>query len=156
MSKQDAKDILNTWEVTMKRRRGQIVTMLWRAVGSPAPQNTANPFTDVLEGKYYYDAVLWAVENRVTTGTAATRFSPNETCTRAQIVTFLWRYLGAPEAQEQASSFTDLKETEYYYPAVLWAVENGVTDGVGGGKSAPDHKCGQSVTFLYRSRSWLG
>ena len=96
MSKQDRKDILNTGEVTMKRRRGQIVTMPWRAVGSPAPQNTANPFTDVLEGKYYYDAVLWAVENRVTTGTAATRFSPNETCTHTQIVTFcggIWERL---------------------------------------------------------------
>lgn len=138
--------------------RGQIVTLLWRAVGSPAPKNTVNPFTDVPDGQYYYDAVLWAVENGITTGTAATRFSPNAICTRAQIVTFLWRYLGEPQAQVQTASFTDLKETEYYYPAVLWAVENGVTDGVAAGRFAPEHMCtrGQSVTFLYRSRSWLG
>lgn len=89
--------------------RGQIVTLLWRAVGSPAPKDTVNPFTDVPDGQYYYDAVLWAAENGITTGTATTRFSPNATCTRAQIVTFLWRYLGEPEAQEQTSPFTDLK-----------------------------------------------
>lgn len=130
--------------------RAQTVTFLWRAAGMPQAANRVNPFTDVSESDYYYEAVLWAVENGITGGTTATTFSPNATCTRAQVVTFLWRY-----SKEDASilpMFTDVAEGDYYYGAVAWAVENGVTTGVTDTTFAPGNPCtrGQIVTFLYR------
>ena len=130
--------------------RGQVVTFLWRAAGSPEPSKTDNPFKDVKEGAFYYKAVLWAVENGITNGTGATTFSPNETCTRAQIVTFLWRYKGSPEPKNNVSPFTDV--TGGYYKAVLWAVENKVTNGTSADKFDPSDTCtrAQIVTFLYR------
>ena len=132
--------------------RAQAVTFLWRAAGSPAPKSGAMPFTDVAEGAYYYDAVLWAVANGITDGVDDTHFAPNATCTRAQIVTFLWRAQGNPEAGTD-KPFTDVAEGAYYYDAVLWAVANGVTDGTGDGSTfSPGEDCtrAQIVTFLFR------
>ena len=108
--------------------RAQIVTFLWRAAGSPEPETRAMPFTDIPVGSYYYDAVLWAVENDITKGTSDTTFSPNMTCTRAQIVAFLWRSEKSPAAGT-ANPFADVKSTAYYADAVLWAVENDITKG---------------------------
>ena len=112
-----------------------------------------NPFTDVPSGAYYYDAVLWAVENGVTDGVTATLFAPDASCTRAQIVTFLWRAAGSPEPVG-TSAFTDVPASAYYAKAVAWAVENGITTGTSDTTFSPDAPCtrGQSVTFLYRAR----
>lgn len=133
--------------------RAQIVTFLWRTAGKPEPASDEHPFTDLDSSQYYYDAVLWAVEQGITTGTSDTTFSPNDTCTRAQVATFLWRAAGKPNPENPTDPFTDLDEEQYYYTAVLWAVEQGITDGVGGGKFAPDATCtrGQIVTFLHRA-----
>ena len=133
--------------------RAQVVTFLWRAAGSPEPSSGTNPFTDVKADAYYYKAVLWAVEKGITTGTSATTFSPDASCTRAQVATFLWRAQGQPKAEKAGQTFTDVPAGQYYYNAVLWAVENGVTNGMGDGKFAPDATCtrGQIVTFLYRA-----
>ncbi len=135
--------------------RGQIVTFLWRANGSPEPSATENPFADVAETDYYYDAVMWAVENGITNGVSETSFAPNAACTRGQVATFLWRASGKPSPVSKDNPFTDIMEEDYYYTAVLWAVENGITQGVGDGKFAPSDCCtrGQIVTFLYRSVS---
>ena len=154
--------------------RGQVVTFLWRAKGSPdvilsdseesqtdsgdassqAPENdTANPFTDVSATAYYYKPVLWAVQNGVTSGTSATTFSPGKPCTRGQVVTFLWRAEGEPEPAADETPFTDVQMNAYYYKAVLWAVENGVTQGTSATKFSPNATCtrAQVVTFLYRA-----
>lgn len=112
--------------------RAQIVTFLWRASGSPEPKTASNPFTDVAANAYYCKAVLWAVENGITTGTSATTFSPDAPCTRAQGVTFLWRANGS-KAASAAASFTDVASDAYYAPAVAWAAEQNVTGGVGNG-----------------------
>lgn len=132
--------------------RAQVVTFLWRAAGEPEPTGTSNPFTDVKEGAYYYKAVLWAVENKVTTGTSTTTFSPDATCTRAQIVTFLWRFEGEPASSTTTNPFTDVKAGAYYEKAVLWASETGVTAGTSATTFSPDDTCtrAQVVTFLYR------
>ena len=132
--------------------RGQVVTFLWRACGSPEPKNTSNPFTDVNSGDYYYKAVLWAKETGVTSGTSATKFSPGNGCTRAQVVTFLWRANGQPVPRTGSSPFRDVTGG-YYYQAVLWAVENGITSGTSATTFSPDRICtrGQIVTFLFRS-----
>ena len=133
--------------------RGQIVTFLWRAFGSPEPTENDNPFTDVSEDMYYYKAVLWAVEQGITTGTSATTFSPEETCTRGQVATFLWRACGKPAPQSEENPFTDVDSSTYYYEPILWAVESGVTNGTGDGEFSPEDSCtrGQIVTFLYRA-----
>ena len=133
--------------------RGQVVTFLWRAAGKPEPTNTNNPFSDVKEDAYYYNAVLWAVEKGITEGTGNGKFSPSKTCTRGQIVTFLWRYKGMPEPKSTENPFGDVKEDGFYYKAVLWAVENKITEGTGEGKFSPGKTCtrGQVVTFLYRA-----
>ena len=111
-----------------------------------------NPFVDVLPSDYCYDAVLWAVNQGVTSGVSSTMFAPNQPCTRAQIVTFLWRAAGSP-APKSASNFTDVPADAYYAKAVAWAVENGITGGTGDGKFSPDATCtrAQAVTFLYRA-----
>ena len=110
-------------------------------------------FTDVPASAYYYDAVLWAVENGVTEGTNATTFSPDMSCTRAQMVTFLWRAAGSPEPVTTTNPFTDVNSGVYYYDAVLWAVEQGITSGTSATTFAPDATCtrAQTVTFLYRA-----
>jgi len=131
--------------------RAQMVTFLWRAAGSPAPKSTVNPFTDVSASDYYYNAVLWAVENGITTGISADRFAPGATVSRAQTVTFLYRANGSPAAS--GASFSDVAADEYYANAVAWAVRSGITTGTGNGKFTPNAPCtrGQIVTFLYRS-----
>lgn len=132
--------------------RAQAVTFLWRAAGSPAAKSSAMPFADVKAGSYYYDAVLWAVEQGITKGTSDTMFSPDATCTRAQIVTFLWRANGSPVASGN-SAFTDVASDAYYAAAVTWAEKNGVTGGIGGGLFGSNNNCtrAQIVTFIYRS-----
>ena len=112
-----------------------------------------NPFVDVKEGAYYYDAVLWAVEQKITSGTSATTFSPDTSCTRAQMVTFLWRAAGSPKVENGKNPFTDVQADAYYYDAVLWAVEKGVTSGTSATTFSPDATVtrGQTVTFLYRN-----
>ena len=133
--------------------RAQIVTFLWRASGSPEPKTASNSFTDVAANAYYCKAVLWAVENGITTGTSATTFSPDAPCTRAQGVTFLWRANGS-KAASAAASFTDVASDAYYAPAVAWAAEQNVTGGVGNGLFSPDTTCtrAQIVSMLYRLR----
>ena len=133
--------------------RAQAVTFLWRAAGSPKPETRAMPFTDVPVGSYYYDAVLWAVENGITKGTSDTTFSPNMTCSRAQIVAFLWRSEKSPAAGT-ANPFTDVKSTAYYAVAVLWAVKENITEGTTNTTFSPDADCtrAQIVTFLWRCK----
>ena len=133
--------------------RAQAVTFLWRAAGSPKPETRTMPFTDVPVGSYYYDAVLWAVENGITKGTSDTTFSPNDTCTRAQIVSFLWRSEKTPVASSR-NPITDVKPGAYYLDAVLWAVESGITKGTTAMKFSPDADCtrAQIVTFLWRCK----
>ena len=131
--------------------RAQAVTFLWRAAGSPEPETRTMPFTDIPVGSYYYDAVLWAVENGITKGTSDTTFSPNMTCTRAQIVAFLWRSEKSPAAGT-ANPFADVKSTAYYADAVLWAVKENITKGTTNTTFSPNADCtrAQIVTFLYR------
>ena len=134
--------------------RAQAVTFLWRAAGSPAAKSSAMPFADVKAGSYYYDAVLWAVEQGITKGTSDTMFSPDATCTRAQIVTFLWRSQKSPAAGT-ANPFTDVKASAYYADAVLWAVKHNITVGTTFSIFSPDEECtrAQIVTFLYRAHN---
>lgn len=135
--------------------RAQIVTFLWRAYGKPEPAAAEHKFTDVEAGAYYYDAMLWAVENGITNGTNAegTRFSPNDPCTRAQAVTFQYRAAKATPVPG-SNSFTDVAAADYFANAVQWAVKNGITNGTNteGTRFSPDNVCtrGQIVTFLYR------
>ncbi len=131
--------------------RAQMVTFLWRAAGSPEPTATTTAFTDIDANEYYYKAVLWAVEKGITTGTTETTFSPNATVTRAQTVTFLYRYAGSP-AVSGSNNFTDLEAGEYYINAVQWAATNGITTGTTETTFSPANNCtrGQIVTFLYR------
>ncbi|MBR3640025.1 MAG: S-layer homology domain-containing protein, partial [Clostridia bacterium] len=133
--------------------RGQVVTFLWRAAGSPEPTGKKNPFSDVKSGDYYYKAVLWAVEKGITKGTSATKFSPNATCTRGQIVTFLYRSEGSPAPTSAANPFGDVKDGDYFKDAVLWAVGKGITLGTTAKTFSPNATCtrGQVVTFLYRN-----
>ena len=133
--------------------RAQAVTFLWRAAGSPAAKSAVMPFTDVKAGSYYYDAVLWAVEQGITKGTSDTMFSPDATCTRAQIVTFLWRSQKSPAAGT-ANPFADVKSTAYYADAVLWAVKENITKGTASTTFNPDADCtrAQIVTFLWRCK----
>ena len=133
--------------------RAQAVAFLWRAAGSPKLKTRTMPFTDVPAGSYYYDAVLWAVENGITEGTSDTTFSPNMTCTRAQIVAFLWRSEKSPAAGT-ANPFADVKSTAYYADAVLWAVKENITRGTTNTTFSPDADCTRSqiVTFLWRCK----
>ena len=133
--------------------RAQAVTFLWRTAGSPASKTSAMPFTDVPVGSYYYDAVLWAVENGITKGTSDTTFSPDDTCTRAQIVAFLWRSEKSPAAGSR-NPFADVKSTAYYADAVLWAVREDITKGTTNTTFSPDADCtrAQIVTFLWRCK----
>ena len=132
--------------------RAQAVTFLWRAAGCPTPVNSNMPFADIAEDAYYYDAVLWAVENGITTGTSANTFSPNANCVRGQIVTFLWRAQGNPDV-DGVNPFVDVASDAYYAKAVLWAVRNGVTTGTSATTFSSDMDCtrAQIVTFLFRT-----
>ncbi len=131
--------------------RGQIVTFLWRAAGSPAPKGTAKVPGDVLPGSYCYDAVAWALENGITNGLANGTFGVNNTCTRGQSVTFLYRAMGT--APTTVNGFTDVESNAFCAEAVAWAVENGVTNGTSASAFSPNAGCtrAQIVTFLYRA-----
>ena len=137
--------------------RGQIVTFLWRAFGTPDPAAQQDPFADVAANSYYSSAVLWAGSKKITLGTSADRFSPERPCTRAQIVTFLWRSVGEPKQAAPENPFADVRESDYYYQAVLWAVQSGITYGTTERTFGPDQSCtrGQTVTFLYRARDQI-
>lgn len=130
--------------------RAQMVTFLWRAAGSPEPENTVTPFADVSATAYYYDAVLWAVGEGITNGTSATTFSPDATVNRGQTVTFLWRNAGSPVAS--GSSFADVAADAYYASAVAWAAHKGITSGTSATTFSPNNACtrAQIVTFLWR------
>lgn len=131
--------------------RAQAVTFLWRAKGSPEPGSSSNPFTDVKSSAYYYKAVLWAVEQGITNGTSATTFSPEQGCTRGQVVTFLHRAAGKPAAGG-TNPFSDVPAGQYYTDAVFWAVAGNVTNGTSATTFSPNETCtrAQIVTFLYR------
>ena len=131
--------------------RAQTVTFLWRAAGCPKASTKTNPFTDVHVNDYFYEAVLWAVENGITNGTSKTTFSPNASVTRAQVATFLWRANGEPAARD--SGFADVAANAYYAKAVAWAYAEGITTGTGFGVFSPDSICtrAQIVTFLFRN-----
>ena len=136
--------------------RAQIVTFLYRAAGSPeVAENVTNPFTDVSKDSVYYNAIMWAVEKKITTGVTETTFEPNSPCTRAQIVTFLYREAGSPElAKDAANPFGDVSDSSVYYNAILWAVGKGITTGVTDTTFVPNDTCtrAQAVTFLFRAK----
>ena len=133
--------------------RAHVVTFLWRANGCPEPKLTANPFKDVPKDKYYYKAVLWAAEQGITTGYSDGTFRPNDECTRGQVVTFLWRANGSPDPTSTTNPFADVANGQYYTTAVLWAVEQGITQGRTPTTFGPNDSCtrGHVVTFLYRA-----
>ncbi len=142
-----------TFDPNGKCLRASVVTFLWRAKGCPEPTMTNNPFTDVKETDFFYKAVLWAVENGITNGTTATTFAPYAECNRAAVVTFLYRAMGEPQVGSTENPFSDVVATAWYGPAVLWAVENGITNGMGDGTFGIGTTCNraQVVTFLYRT-----
>lgn len=131
--------------------RAQTVTFLWRAAGSPLPRYRVCPFTDVQPSDYYYNAVLWAVEQGITTGLNATTFGPDVTVTRGQVATFLYRAASAAKPNT-FNPFADVKTTAYNYDAILWAYDNRITTGTSDTTFSPDAYCtrAQIVTFLYR------
>lgn len=132
--------------------RADVVTFLWRNAGKPEPTTVENPFKDIKETSYYYKAVLWAVENGITSGLTKDTFGPIKECTRGEIVTFLWRNAGKPEPTIEENPFDDVEDDTYFYKAILWAVENGITSGLTENTFAPFNSCTRSevVTFLYR------
>ena len=140
-----------TFAPKMTCDRSQAVTFMWNAAGKPEPTSTNNPFTDVKTTAWYYKAILWAVEKGITNGTTATTFSPTMKCDRSQIVTFLWKSAGKPAPKNSTNPFTDVKDTSWYYQAILWAVENKVTNGTSATTFSPTMTCDRSqiVTFLY-------
>ena len=131
--------------------RAQTVSFLWRAMGSPEPAGSSNPFKDVSSDAYYCKAVLWAAEKGIALGTSGSTFSPNATVTRGQAVTFLWRAAGKPTASG-TNPFKDVADGDYCRSAVLWAVSNGITNGTGAASFSPAAPCtrAQIITFLYR------
>lgn len=135
--------------------RAQTVTFLWRSQGSPKAAGAENPFTDVSKDAYYYDAVLWAVEQGITNGTSAATFSPDATVTRGQTAAFLWRVAKQPQVDQTANPFADVTQDAYYYNAVLWAVAKEITNGTSSTTFSPDQGCtrAQIVTFLWRTNS---
>ena len=137
---------------TMPAGNVEVKAVFEKNATPPAP--TVNPFVDVPAGSFYYDAVLWAVEKGVTTGTSATTFEPDGSCTRAQAVTFLWRVAGCPAPKSAAMPFTDVKAGSFYYDAVLWAVENGITKGTSETTFEPEADCtrAQIVTLIWRAQ----
>lgn len=131
----------------------KIIDKIIYHVGSDDPDDSPSPFSDVFSDDYYKEAVEWAVEQGIANGTGNGKFSPEAACTRAQIVTFLWRAAGSPEPTSGLSMFSDVKTNEYYEKAVRWAIEQGITNGTGNGKFSPEAACtrGQAVTFLWRA-----
>lgn len=141
----------NTFSPNAPCTRAQMAVFLWRAAGNPAPVASTCPFTDLDRSAYYYEAVLWAVEQGITVGTSSTAYSPNSPCTRGQMATFLYRYSGTP-AVTGTAPFGDVTRGAYYHDAVCWAVAQGVTNGTSNTRFSPAAPCtrGQMVTFLHR------
>ena len=141
-----------TFSPTDPCTRAQMATFLWRAAGSPEPVGSTNPFVDVSADAYYAKAVQWAYEQGITGGTSATTFSPDETCTRGQMATFLWRDAGSPAVSGEGAPFVDVSNDAYHATAVDWAYEEGITGGTSATTYSPNDPCtrGQMVTFLYR------
>ena len=137
--------------------RAQVVTFLWRAMGCPEAVSRSHPFTDVDETAYYYEAMLWALENGITKGTDDTHFSPNTVCSRGMTVTLLHRFCGDRDPFITEHGFTDLDESQYYYRSVLWAVQCEVTTGVTATTFAPEADCtrAQALTFLFRYTMYM-
>ena len=134
--------------------RAEIVTFLYAAAGRPEISTTENPFTDVKKKDWFYQAAVWAKEAGITGGTGDGKFQPNKVCTRAEVATFLYALAGRPEIESTENPFTDVKKKDYFYKAVLWAVENGITGGTGDGTTfEPKKSCtrGEIVTFLYKA-----
>ena len=133
--------------------RAHVVTFLHRAFGNTEPTSAYNPFNDVKTADFFYKPVLWAVEKGITNGTSATTFGSFDNCNRAAVVTFLWRAAGSPEPQSTENPFVDVKPNDFFYKPVLWAVENGITNGVDATHFGPNVICNraQVVTFLYRA-----
>ena len=131
--------------------RAQVVTFLWAANGKPEPKSMNNPFKDVANNAWYLKPVLWAVEQGITGGIAEGKFGPEQTCTRAQIATFLYAAAGKPEVSGK-SSFKDVKDADWFAKPIIWAAQNEVTGGIGDGKFGPNNTCtrAQVVTFLYK------
>ena len=144
----------NTFSPHRPCTRGEIVTLLWRSLGLDelSSRSTYDPFVDVDPEDYFCDAVLWAAENGITTGTSADHFSPDKACTRAEVVTFLWRSHFPTELVMDGTGFSDVHAWDYYWIPVNWAVKEGITTGTGGDAFSPDMVCtrAQVVTFLYR------
>ena len=142
-----------TFSPEMNVTRGQVVTFLWAAAGKPEPKTAVNPFVDVAQSDWYYKAVLWAVENGITSGMDATHFGPSAECTREQVVTFLYAAAGKP-ATTATVSFSDVQPGAWFYAPVAWAVENGITSGMGNGTFGVGATCtrAQIVTFLYAAQ----
>ena len=142
-----------TFEPKKPCTRAEVVTFLWRAKGQPAPQSSVNPFVDVERGKWYTEAVLWAVAEGITTGTSATTFEPTKVCTRAEVVTFLWRTVGEHDSSGAENPFVDVERGKWFTEAVLWAVAEGITTGTSATTFEPTLTCdrGQIVTFLSRA-----
>lgn len=132
--------------------RAQVVTFLWAAKGRPEPKSADNPFTDVAGDAWYLKPVLWAVENGITTGVSETEFAPDRSCTRGQIVTFLYAAEEKPEVSGE-NPFEDVVESDWFLNPVLWAVGEGITSGIAEGKFGPNDVCtrAQVVTFLYKA-----
>jgi len=143
---------LLTFSPDLTCTRAQAMTMIWRAAGCPKAASSTTPFTDVAQGEYYYEAVLWAVEQGITNGTSATTFSPADYCTRAQVVTFMHRFEKTPSSEGASNPFADVSQSDYFYNAVLWAVKAGVTTGTSATAFSPGGVCtrAQIITFLFR------
>lgn len=135
--------------------RGQAITMVWRAAGSPKPAAAVSPFIDVKETDYCFPAIMWAVEKGIGSEIGEGIFAANASCARGQFLTFLHRAAGCPKATKREHSFLDIKETDFYYEAALWAIENGIAGGMGEGAFGPYALCNraQVVTFLYRANN---
>ena len=143
---------LNTFDPNEICTREQMVTFLWRKMGKPAPLDTESAFTDLTPGRFSYEAILWAEEEGITTGTTSTTFSPNLTVTREQVVTFLWRIAGMPQPEGITCQFNDVSPTAYSYNAILWAQNEGITTGTTSVTFSPQDPCtrAQIITFMYR------
>ncbi len=137
--------------------RAQMVTFLYRLQGEPKTKATTCKFDDVKSADYFYKPVIWAVEQGITTGVSAKKFAPKKVCTRAQTVTFLWRMAGKPEPGKNAKTFPDVKKTDYFYKATLWASDKKILAGLPNGKFDPQGKClrRQMVTFLYKYDKYI-
>ena len=137
--------------------RAQMVTFLYRLQGEPKVNSDKSPFDDVKSTDYFFKPVIWAVEKGITTGTSSTKFSPSNVCTRAQTVTFLWRMANKPAPKTNENPFSDVKTSDYFYKATLWAYENKILSGYSDGSFKPQGKClrRQMVTFLYKYDKYI-